>query len=559
MSKRNIITGFIFLYTAASALHASAQSKLKIPPAQAKEAAQPAAPKLVVGIVVDQMRYDYLFRFSEKYQDGGFKRLLREGFLFENANYNYVPTYTAPGHACIYTGTTPSHNGIISNDWYDRALGKSINCVGDSTVSPVGTTSISGKMSPRNLLTTTITDELRTATNFRSKVIGIALKDRGAILPAGHTPTGAYWHDPYTNNWVTSTYYMSELPEWAKSFNALKIADSLLSQPWTTILPLESYTESTTDDTPYEGLFRGETKPVFPHNLPEIKKVDEELIRKTPFGNTFTAAFAKAAVEGEQLGKGSGTDFLAISFSSTDYVGHMYGINAIELEDTYIRLDRELADLLNFLDDKIGKNKYLLFLSADHGAAANPIYNHDHHLPGEDFDSDTMFKQLKVFLNGMYGPGEYISYSNAHQVYLNRTLLESKNMNAKEMRDQCAKFIRQFEGVAEVSTSDEMQRESSRAGIFSFMQNGYHDKRSADVLIELKPGWIDWYTKTGTTHGSAYSYDTHVPVIFFGAGITHGQSNASITVSDIAPTVAGMLNIENPSGTTGKQLKEILK
>ncbi|MEO8088088.1 MAG: alkaline phosphatase family protein, partial [Bacteroidota bacterium] len=382
MKSRIISIQLIFLLTSILFSNSgSAQTKLQIPQAKVQPANTPAKPKLVVGIVVDQMRYDYLFRFKEKYSEGGFRRLMHDGFLFENANYNYVPTYTAPGHTCIYTGTTPSHNGIISNDWYDRELGKTIGCVWDSTMKPVGTTSISGKMSPKNLLCTTVTDELRAASNFKSKVIGIALKDRGAILPAGHSANAAYWHDPYSNNWVTSSYYMAQLPTWAQKFNERKMVDSMLSKPWNTLLPVDSYVESTADDTPYEGLFKGETKPVFPHNLPEIKKDDEELIRKTPFGNTFTAMFAKAAIEGEQLGKGSNIDFLAISFSSTDYVGHMFGTNAIELEDTYIRLDRDLADLLSYLDNTVGKNNYLLFLTADHGAVANPIYNHDHNLP----------------------------------------------------------------------------------------------------------------------------------------------------------------------------------
>ena len=539
--------------------HTSAQVKPQLPPAKNQSVAATVLPKLVVGIVIDQMRYDYLFRFRERYSEGGFKRLMRDGFLFENANFNYVPTYTAPGHACIYTGTTPSHNGIISNEWFDRELGKTVYCVSDSTSIPVGTTSISGKMSPKRLLTTTITDELRTASNFRSKVISISLKDRGAILPGGHSANAAYWHDPYSNNWVTSNYYMPMLPLWAEKFNGRKVVDSLLSSPWIPLLLPDSYIESTADDTPYEGLFKGESKPVFPHNLPEIKKLDEELIRRTPFGNTFTSLFAKAAIEGEKLGKGSKTDFLAVSFSSTDYVGHMFGTNAIELEDTYIRLDRDLSDFLNYLDAQVGKGNYLLFLTADHGAAANPIYNHDHNLPGEDFDSDTMFKSLGRFLKQEYGEGQFLSHTNAHQIYLNRNLLDEKKIDAVEMRKKCARFVLKFDGVAEAATSDDLQAELHREGIFSFMQNGYNDKRSADILIELKPGWIDWYTKTGTTHGSAYSYDTHVPLIFFGSNIRQGASNASVVIADIAPTLAALLNIENPSGTTGKQLTEILK
>ncbi len=557
-SKSFIFSSVLFLSFIATQ-NISAQIKVQVPPVKSPSAAVAAMPKLVVGIVVDQMRYDYLFRFKERYGAGGFKRLMRDGFLFENANFDYVPTYTAPGHACIYTGTTPSRNGIISNEWYDRALGKTIYCVGDSTSIAVGTTSISGKMSPKNLLATTITDELRISSNYKSKVVSIALKDRGAILPGGHTANAAYWHDPYTNNWVTSNYYMPMLPLWVENFNRRKVVDSLLSHPWIPLLLPDSYIESTADDTPYEGLFKGETKPVFPHNLPEIKKLDEELIRRTPFGNTFTSLFVKAAIEGEKLGKGNKIDFLAVSFSSTDYVGHMYGTNAIELEDTYIRFDRDLADLLTTLDNSVGKNNYLLFLTADHGAASNPLYNKDHKLPGEEFESDVMFKELDKYLQSEYGAGKYLSHTNSHQVYLDRKLLAEKKINATEMREKCVAYVKQFAGVAEAVTSDELERETKRDGIFSFIQNGYNDGRSADVLIELKPGWIDWYSKTGTTHGSCYSYDTHVPLIFFGTGIRQGTSTISVSICDIAPTVASLLNIESPSCTSGKQLKEILK
>ena len=559
MTARTFFIPYTLVFLILITISVSAHKRQKGEEANVQTKSVPAKPKLVVGIVIDQMRYDYLFRFGEDYSEDGFKRLLREGFLFENANYDYVPTYTAPGHACIYSGTTPSVNGIIANDWYDRQQGKSINCVGDTAAMPVGTTSISGKMSPKNLLSTTITDELRVASNFRSKVIGIALKDRGAILPAGHSANAAYWHDSYSNNWITSTYYMNELPGWVKAFNERKLADSLLANPWTPLLPMEAYDESTSDDTPYEGLFKNETRPVFPHDLPSISKLDEELIRRTPQGNTFTSLFAQAAIEGENLGRGEQTDFLALSFSSTDYVGHMYGTNAIEVQDTYVRFDRDLASFLNYLDSAIGKNNYLLFLTADHGAASNPVYNHDHNLPGEDFDADTMIRSLKTFLSAQYGDENFLSHTGARQIYLNRKLIDEKKINAKEMRDKCVRFVKNFRGVAEAASSDELQRDLRRDGIFSFFQKGYNDQRSADILIELNPGWIDWYSKTGTTHGSSYSYDTHVPLIFFGTSIVAGSSNAAVSIADIAPTIAALLSIESPTGTTGKQLKEVLK
>lgn len=513
---------------------------------------------LVVGIVVDQMRYDYLFKFWNKYSEGGFRRLVREGFVFGNANFNYVPTNTAPGHACIYTGTTPSVNGIINNEWFDRNSGNVIYCVNDTSVMPVGTTSISGKMSPKNLLTTTVTDQLRLATNMKSKVIGIALKDRGAILPAGNMANAAYWHDPYTNNWISSTYYMKDLPAWAKEFNSRKMADSLTSMQWTTYLPISEYTESSPDDNPYEGLFKGETKPVFPHDLPALKKEESELIRVTPFGNTFTKEFAVAAVKGERLGKGEATDFLAVSFSSTDYIGHMYGINAIELEDAYIRLDRDISDFLNFLDTWTGNN-YLLFLSSDHGAVNNPEYSLDHHIKGGNFASRKLSDSLKTYLKNLYGSDSLVLNASSHNIHLNRAYILSKKMNLEEIQNACVFFVVGLEGVSVAMTSTELSKGIKRTGISSLIQNGFHIQRSADVMIQLQPGWISWYSKTGTSHGAGYSYDLHVPVIFFGKPVKPGFSAEPISICDIAPTISTLLNIEFPNGNSGEPLLPLFK
>jgi predicted AlkP superfamily pyrophosphatase or phosphodiesterase len=516
-------------------------------------------PKLIVGIVVDQMRYDYIFRFWEKYSEGGFKRLVNGGFLLKDANYNYVPTYTAPGHACIYSGTTPSYNVIISNDWFDRKLSKTMYCVSDSTVKSIGTNAETGKMSPKNLLTTTVTDELRLSNNFESKVIGVSLKDRGAILPAGHTANAVYWHEPGTNNFISSSYYMRDLPQWVNDFNQRYLVDAFLSKPWTTLLPIESYTESTADDNAYEGLYRGETKPVFPHDLSKIKLKDAELIRKTPFGNTFLKEFAEAAIKGENLGKGTTIDFLTVSFSSTDYVGHMFGTNAIEIEDTYLRLDRDLEELLSFLDKWIGKENILVFLTADHGGANNPQFNEDHGIPASQFDSNPMADSLKNYLNKVYEKADYVSYADAHSIYLNHALIEQKHISLEEIENRCLNYISHFEGVAVTLSAEELKKGNCKTGVQSLMQNGFNNQRSADVMIELAPGWIDWSTKTGTTHGSAYSYDTHVPLIFYGWKIPKGSSSAPVKMTDVAPTISALLNIENPSGCTGSPIPEIVK
>jgi predicted AlkP superfamily pyrophosphatase or phosphodiesterase len=518
-----------------------------------------SAPKLIVGIVIDQMRYDFLFRYWSKFSSDGFKRLVNEGFLFENANFNYVPTYTAPGHACIFTGTSPSFNGIISNDWYDRKIRKGMYCVGDSTVKAVGTTSISGKMSPKNLLTTTVTDELRLASNFNSKVIGIALKDRGAILPAGHSANAAYWHDPYTNNWVSSTYYMNELPSWVKEFNDRKVADSLLNTVWNTLLPIDQYTESTADDNLYEGIFKGETKSVFPHDLPLIKKTDSELVRKTPAGLIFTTSFAVSALINEKLGKGTYTDFLTLSYSSTDYVGHMFGPNSIENEDMYLRLDKELAMLLKILDENIGKSQYVVFLTADHGVAHNTLFSKDKHIHAENFNETSMVESLKKFVTGRYGSDDILLNSSSQNIYLNRDVIQAKKLSLVDVQNDIAMFVGGFEGVVAVMTSSELEKGILRGGIHSYIQNGYYPLRSGDINIQLRSGWMDWFNSTGSTHGAAYSYDRHVPLIFFGMDIKNGRSSDPVDITDIAPTISSLLHIEFPSGNTGKPLVNYLK
>jgi predicted AlkP superfamily pyrophosphatase or phosphodiesterase len=522
--------------------------------AQKKTAETPPRPmpSLVVGIVVDQMRFDYINRFWSKYSEDGFRRLVNGGFSFANAKFSYLPTNTAPGHACIYTGTGPANNGIINNEWYDRAQRKTIYCVGDTGVSAVGTTSISGKMSPRNLISTTMTDELRLASNMRSKVIAIALKDRGAVLPAGHSGI-AYWHDPYLNNWVTSTYYMEKLPVWAKAFNERKMADSLLSEKWNTLLPIEEYVESAADNNPHEGLFEGETKPVFPHDLPRLKEHESELIRATPMGNTFTKEFAIAALKGENLGRGEHTDFLAVSFSSTDYIGHMYGIHAIELQDAFLRLDRDIADLLKFLDGWAGSD-YLVFLTSDHGAAQNPFYSSELHIHAGMFTTSTMSESLRAYLSRMYKTDSLVGSVSAHNIFLNRDYIHANKLDLKVIQDQCAEFVKRFDGVALTMPAHELEKGLKRTGMYAYIQNGFHPTRSSDVAILLKPGWLSWYRKTGTSHGTPYSYDTHVPLIFFGHKIRKGLSHEDVFIDDIAPTISSLLGIEFPSACTGRTL-----
>ncbi|HLC84123.1 MAG TPA: alkaline phosphatase PafA [Bacteroidia bacterium] len=524
-----------------------------------KPVAKPTKPKLVVGIVIDQMRYDYIYRFWDKYGNDGFKKLVNEGFFCKNTNYNYVPTYTGPGHAAIYTGTTPAVNGIIANDWFDKLSNRNMYCSEDNKVVGVGTTAREGKRSPVNMLTSTISDELRISTNMKSKVIGIALKDRGAILPAGHSANAAYWYDGSSGCFISSTYYMKELPIWVQEFNKKELPKKYLSQPWNTLLPIEQYTESLPDDNKYETVYKGETKSVFPHDLPKLYPINGGLgmIRGTPFGNTLTKDFAIETIKKENLGKSGATDFLAISFSTPDYIGHNYGPNSIEQEDDFLRLDLELAELIKFIELQVGKGNALIFLTADHAAPEVPSYLLDLKIPAGYVNEWMMLDSLKKYLNKTYGDSLVLSYSN-QQIFLNNKVIEAKKLYLQQVQEDVAAFMIKFNDVSEVITGTTMNNTQYTEGVRYLMQKGYNAKRSGDVLVNYLPGYVD-YMPTGTTHGSPYSYDTHVPLLFYGWNIKQGSSTEQVYITDIAPTLAMMLNIQFPNGCTGKPISFLVK
>ena len=524
-----------------------------------KPLTKPAKPKLVVGIVIDQMRYDYIYRFWDKYGNDGFKKLVNEGFFCKNTNYNYVPTYTGPGHAAIYTGTTPAVNGIIANDWFDKLSNRNVYCSEDNKVVGVGTTAREGKRSPVNMLTSTISDELKISSNLKSKVIGIALKDRGAILPAGHSANAAYWYDGSSGCFISSTYYMKELPIWVQEFNKKELPKKYLSQPWNTLLPIEQYTESLPDDNKYETIYKGETKSVFPHDLPKLYPINGGLgmIRGTPFGNTLTKDFAIETIKKENLGKSGATDFLAISFSTPDYIGHNYGPNSIEQEDDFLRLDKELAELIKVIELQVGKGNALIFLTADHAAPEVPSYLLDLKIPAGYVNEWMMLDSLKKYLNKTYGDSLVLSYSN-QQIFLNNKVIEAKKLYLQQVQEDVASFMIKFTDVSEVITGTTMNNTQYTEGVRYLMQKGYNAKRSGDVLVNYLPGYVD-YMPTGTTHGSPYSYDTHVPLLFYGWNIKQGSSTEQVYITDIAPTLAMMLNIQFPNGCTGKPISFLVK
>jgi predicted AlkP superfamily pyrophosphatase or phosphodiesterase len=524
--------------------------------------AQKQKPKLVIGIVVDQMRYDYLTRFWDKYGEGGFKKLVNGGFNCKNANYNYMPTYTGPGHASIYAGTTPENHGIISNTWYNKVANNNMYCTRDYLSNTVGSASGNGKMSPKNMLGTTITDELKLATNNRGKVIGMSLKDRGAILPAGHKADAAYWYDGGdVGKWISSTYYMKELPGWVEKINKANMSNKYLSGEWETLLPMEKYTESIKDNNPYEGLFNGEKTPEFPHNLSSLRVANGNysLIKSTPFGNTILKELALAAIKGEELGKDNFTDFLAVSFSSPDYIGHQFGPMSVEVEDTYLRLDKDIEEIMNYLEKNFGKDEVLIFLTADHGVVNVPQYLIDNNLPAGYFDNSKLTSDLRVYLKKEYNTDTLIMNISNYQVFLNHDYINKNNWNLEAIENSIARFLLKQKGIAKAVTASSLKATQYISGVLSNTQRGFHQARSGDILYVLESGWIPAGYSTGTTHGSPYNYDTHVPLLWYGAGVKQGQSDDFVVIPDIAATIAALLEIQPPSACTGNPIEKLIK
>ena len=517
-------------------------------------------PKLVVGIVVDQMRWDYFYRYYDRYTEGGFKRLLNEGFSCENTFINYLPSYTAVGHTVIFTGSVPAIDGIVGNDWIDQLTGKNWYCTEDTSVQTVGAAGKAGQMSPNNMLVSTITDELRLATNFHSRVVGVSLKDRAAILPAGHTANGAFWFDDASGSFITSTYYMKDLPEWAKKFNANDEPDKLLANGWNTLFPINTYKQSSADDVPWEGKFKGENAPSFPHDMKNIYNSDRGSIRSTPFGNTLTLDFAKAAVNGYNLGNEGATDFLAVNCASTDYVGHKYGPNSIEVEDTYLRLDKDFAAFFKFLDEKVGKGNYLLFLTADHGAAHAIGFMKEHQIPADFLVTKKIDGPLNEFLSKKFGTDKLISSSINYHLSFDLNKISENNLDYDAVKKATVSFLQKQPGIQFAVDIDNIGYAPIPEPIKSMIINGYNTKRCGPIMIIPDPGWFGGQEGgTGTTHGNWNPYDTHIPLVFMGWKIKPGITNRHVRMSDISPTLAALLHIEMPNGNVGEVIGEVIK
>jgi len=512
---------------------------------------QAKKPKLVIGIVVDQMRYDYIDRFWNDFGNNGFKELINNGYLFKNTQFSYVPTYTGPGHASIFTGTTPSVHGIIANNWYDKHSKTKVYCAGNGDMHTVcnceksvdDVDSKDGKMSPQHMLTTTIGDEMQLF-NPLSKVMGISLKDRGAILSAGHSADAAYWMDS-KGEWISSSFYMQSLPKWLIKYQNQNPASSFLKDTWT-------------------------YKDIFSHNLDSLYELEGAgIIKSTPSGNTILANLAVQILKNEDLGKDNIADFLAISFSSTDYIGHQYGPHSQEIVDTYIKLDKDIKKILDYIKNNIGYENTLIFLTADHGVASEPNELLKNNIPSGYCSSAEILEGLTEYLRDYFNfpsdiikAQEYIlDYSN-NQLFLNHEfIIENLGLDKINfIQELCSEYLLKHKAVKNTYTAYQMHNFQYQDSQHAKIQQGFNRKRSGDVIVALQPGWISkWWENGGTTHGSSYSYDTHVPLIFWGSKIPKGETSKLVNIKDIAPTVNSILGISFPNGCTGNPIIEVTK
>jgi len=490
-------------------------------------------PKLILAVMIDQFRYDYLVRFRSDYS-GGFRQLLTKGAVYTNAHYEHFPTVTAIGHSTFLTGAYPVTSGIIGNDWFDLASGKTVTSVSDDRAGQLGGSGSAGA-SPRRLLVSTVGDEMKIANGGQTHLIGISWKDRSAILPAGHMGDGAYWVERKSCELVSSTFYFHELPAWVKDFNQGKPAQKYAGREWN-LAPFASKV----------------------HKLPAAS--DEkycEALAATPFGNEILEAFAERAVQAEQLGRREATDILAISLSSNDYVGHDYGPDSPEVRAVSVHTDKLLDKFFKFIDQQVGMDNVLVVLSADHGVAPHPDATSQRKMPGGRMPQRIIQDTVQAKLEEKFGPGKWILSPSEHSLYFNRELIRQKGLENREVQRTAAEAVLGVPHVARVYTRDQLsQAIAMEDEVGRRIMNGYHQARGADVVVLLEPYWM--YAAKGTTHGTPYAYDTHVPVIFMGAGVKPGVYHRRIMPNDIAPTLASLMGLQPPSGSAGRVLEEIV-
>jgi len=546
MRLRNIV---LIIVLALGTIHVSGQ---KIPSQK---------PKLVVGITVSGMRYDYLSVYWDKFGDDGFKKMASTGANCKNARYNYLITEPSVGFATIATGAKPSAHGIVSDFWYERLSNQIIYSLDDSEQTTIEGTYGTGPYSPSALHSRTISDELRVISRFKSKSIGVSMDPQAAVLMAGHTATGAYWVDPTTASWITSSYYVDSLPEWVREFNGKQYQDIYLDRTWEPLLPISEYSESMLDNNPYETGFNGQI--TFPYELSRISAKDRDerdysVLMSTPWGNTYTKDLAIAAIVNEELGQRGVSDMIHIGFNTTKYLADKYSTWSLEMQDAYLRLDQDIAHLLGFLDDQLGLENVVVYVTAENALADDPRYLEESRIPSGFFNYRTSISLLKSYLNAIYGQGDWVSFYYAQQIYLNHQLIEDSRLSLEDVQDRVARFMIQMGGVSNALQAYVLQRNNFTGGVYERIQNSYYQKRSGDVIIYLTPGWVE-HSNVGRNGFAEFKFGPHVPLMFYGWKISRVTIPEVVSPADIAATIAYFLEISMPENASGKVISDLVK
>ncbi len=524
----------------------------------------PDKPKLVVGIIVEQLRYDQLEKFRNRLRENGIRRLLNEGTYFQNAGYDYLLTRSGPAHATIATGAEPSQHGITSDNWYLPLRDELIYCTKDVSVDPVGGSYESGLHSPANLQASTFTDELKLATNKKAKIYSVGLNESPVIFSAGHSADGAFWYDKNTGTWMSSTYYTKMLPPWVSDFNAARHSDSYLNNPWTLSRPVADYADCVPDSNVFESGFNGVNH--FPYDLKKLSTRgrsgsdrDLSLLRETPFGNNLTTDFAIKLIAEEGLGSDDVTDFLAVCYASTDYIGRRFGPSSFEMADAILRLDREIENLLKYLNDNLGKKNILVYFTSAHGIAEIPAILEASRIPAGYFRQNQALQLLRSYLNAVYGEGDWVRGYVEKQIFLNRTLIEDAKIPIEEVQKKVARFLVQFTGVSSAYPYSAFESNDFGNGNLKKIINNYSPQRSGDVIITLNPGWVEKHDESVTDHSSPYEYDSHVPLVWYGWAINRLTVTRKVNMADIAVTLSFLCKVPFPNACTGEPLFELYR
>ncbi len=551
MTKHLFISGFLFV----SALFNISGQGAYLPPDK---------PALIVGIVVEQLRFDQLERLRDKLSDNGIKRMINEGTFFRNASFDYMLTQSAPGYSTIATGTEPSYHGITSDSWYLPLKNEFIYCTKDVSVNPVGGSYESGLHSPANLNASTFADELKTATGKKAKVYSVGIKEYASIFSGGHAADGVFWYDNTTGTWMSSTYYMKELPSWANDFNALRYSETYLNTTWNLFRQPADYTTCLRDSNKFETGFNGLN--YFPYDVNKLSRPSGRnssrnyaFLRETPFSDALTTDFAIKLIEKEGLGTDEVTDFLSISYSATDYIGHRFGPSSVESGDAIMRLDRNIETLLTYLNDKIGKRNILVYFTSSHGVSEIPSVMEDTRIPAGYFKQNQALQLLRSYLNAVYGEGDWVRGFTERQVYLNRTLIEDARIPIEDIQKKTARFLIQFSGVASAYPYYAFEANDFGNGHLRRIVNNFSPQRSGDVIVILNPGWVEKEGEQVTNHNSPYEYDCHVPLIWYGWTVNRSTVMRKVNMTDIAATLSSLCRVPYPNACTGEPMSELFR